>query len=45
MTDPEKKSADESAGEDAPNSGVSSQAPAEGRDDTPGGDEGSPDRA
>ncbi|MEH3037562.1 MAG: hypothetical protein PGN23_13915 [Sphingomonas adhaesiva] len=29
--------------EDATNAGVSSEAPAEGADDTPAGDDGSPD--
>ncbi len=42
MTDPEHDDALDSAA-DAPNQGRSTEEPAEGADDAPGGGEGSPD--
>ena len=41
--DPKAVAHDDAA--DAPNQGVSSEEPAEGADDAPAGDEGSPDEA
>lgn len=48
MTDPDPRTAPddrEDALVDAPNQGVSSEEPAEGADDAPAGDTGSPDEA
>ena len=43
MTDPKPHAHDDAA--DTPNQGVSSETPAEGADDLPAGDDGSPDAA